>query len=215
MCVVTEIPKENKKINEYILNAIDIHCAVAHRGYGWIFPHEGYFSVGIGGIARDLSKPREVMRNFLLSHGFSHEQKLKFHVVPVGGIERRIASKRVLLCGDAAGFVDPFYGEGIVYAIRSGQLAVEAIAQYMSGNKKTVAKEYNTACEEEFGYNLRNSLRLAKLVDRLPHIFFTVFTNNDEVLDRYLEVPALKSSYREYLKWFIPRIPKYLLHNNG
>jgi geranylgeranyl reductase family protein len=215
MCIVAEIPEENKTINQYIINAIDIHCAVAHRGYGWIFPHEGYFSVGIGGIARDLVKPREVMRNFMVSNGFSDQQRLKFHVLPVGGIARKIASNRVLLCGDAAGFVDPFYGEGIAYAIRSGQLAVETIALHMGGSKKNVAKTYNTACKEEFGYNLRNSLWLTKLVHSLPQIFFAVFTNNDEVLDRYLEVPALKSNYKEYMKWFIPRLPKYLLRNNG
>jgi geranylgeranyl reductase family protein len=213
ICVVVEIPEKNKRINEYISDAIDIHLGIASGGYGWIFPHEGYFSVGIGGIARDLVKPMEVMRNFLVSHGFANKYELKSHVIPVGGIERRIASNRVLLCGDSAGFVDPFYGEGIAYAIRSGQLAVEAITAYLGGSVRTASQEYKKRCQKEFGSNLRNSLRLIKLVRRLPQIFYRVFTNNEEVLDKYLAVPARKSSYKEYIKWLLPRVPRYLLQN--
>jgi geranylgeranyl reductase family protein len=213
ICVVAEIPEKNEIIDKYILDAVDIHLGIARGGYGWIFPHEGYFSVGIGGIARELVKPREVMRNFLVAHGFANEYELKSHVIPVGGIERRIASNRVLLCGDSAGFADPFYGEGIAYAIRSGQLAVEAIIDYLEGNAETLSQEYKKRCERAFGYNLKNSFRLTKLVRRLPQIFFRVFTNNEEVLDKYLAIPALQISYKEYIKWLIPRVPRYLLKN--
>jgi geranylgeranyl reductase family protein len=213
ICVVAEIPEKNKIIDNYIRDAIDIHLGIATGGYGWIFPHKVYFSVGIGGIARDIVRPREVMRNFLLSHGFSDQYELKFHLIPVGGIERTIASNRVLLCGDSAGFVDPFYGEGIAYAIRSGQLAVEVITDYLEGNNGNVSQEYKKRCEGAFGSNLRSSLRLAKLVHRLPQIFYRVFTNNEEVLDKYLAVPTLKSNYKEYIKWLIPRVPRYLLQN--
>jgi flavin-dependent dehydrogenase len=156
------------------------------------------------------------MRNFLAAHGFANEYQLKSHVIPVGGIERRIASNRVLLCGDSAGFADPFYGEGIAYAIRSGQLAVEAITDYLGGNAQTIQtipQEYKKRCERAFGYNLKNSFRLTKLVHRLPQIFFPVFTNNEEVLDKYLAIPALEMSYKEYIKWLIPRVLRYLLQN--
>lgn len=34
---------------------------------------------------------------------------------------------RVLLTGDAAGFINPFTGEGIQYALQSGRLAAETI----------------------------------------------------------------------------------------
>jgi len=47
------------------------------------------------------------------------------HSIPLGGLRRNVASGRILLVGDAAGFADPFQGEGISHAIRSGKLAAQ------------------------------------------------------------------------------------------
>jgi flavin-dependent dehydrogenase len=40
---------------------------------------------------------------------------------------RRRASGRVLLAGDAGGFIDPFTGEGVTVALQSGRAAARAI----------------------------------------------------------------------------------------
>jgi flavin-dependent dehydrogenase len=39
----------------------------------------------------------------------------------------------VLMAGDAAGFVDPFVGDGISLALRSGSLAARSLGSFLSG----------------------------------------------------------------------------------
>jgi len=41
----------------------------------------------------------------------------------------RVAAPGVLLVGDAAGFYDPFTGEGLSYALRGAELAAEAVLE--------------------------------------------------------------------------------------
>jgi len=210
LCLVTEIEEENKKIEEYIHDSIEIYFGLFNRGYGWIFPHEKYFSVGVGGLASNFANPKKTMIDFLNLHGFSGEYRLKGHLLPLGGIERKTVSSRVVLSGDAAGFVDAFYGEGMAYAIRSGQLAVEVISRILN-NGLGALKDYESMCRTEFGENLKYSLMLSRVMYRFPGIFFKIFTTCEEVLDKYLEVPAAKRTYRSYMKWLIPRVPKFLL----
>ena len=212
ICMVTEIEEENKKIERYIHNAIDIHFGISNMGYGWIFPHKNYYSVGIGGLAENLPNPKKTMINFLRDNGFNNKYELRAHLIPAGGIKRNIVSSRVVLSGDAAGFVDPFCGEGIAYAVRSGQIAAEIISDILlNKNKLSSLKKYESVCEREFADNLKYSLMLSKMMHRFPGIFFKIFTSNEEIVDKYLEVPALKRTYKSYIKWLIPRVPKYLL----
>ncbi len=55
---------------------------------------------------------------------------------------------RVLCAGDAAGFVDPFIGDGITLALRSGRLAAEAA---MRGDAEWYAREYRVRLQPVFG----------------------------------------------------------------
>jgi len=212
ICVVAEIEEDGGKIDEYIHNAIDIHFGMINRGYGWIFPHNSYFSIGIGGLAKDMSEPKKMMTSFLSTNGFTGEYDLKVHLIPSGGIKRKVTCSRVILCGDAAGFVDCFSGEGIAYAIRSGQIAIDCVFSNVSSHlTKPTLRRYRKKCEIEFGRDLKYSLLLTRLMHKFPSIFFGVFTANEEVLDRYLDISAGRIKYKEYLKWLVLRLPKYLL----
>ncbi|HJX31821.1 MAG TPA: geranylgeranyl reductase family protein [Thermodesulfobacteriota bacterium] len=210
ICVVAEIEEDSHTIDHYLFNAIDIHFGVANFGYGWIFPHKKHFSVGIGGIAKDLHKPKKVMAEFLKANGFDGNYALKVHLLPVGGIKRKLGKSRVLLSGDSGGFVDSFYGEGIAYAIRSGQLAADAVSLTLH-NKIDLVKKYESLCNKEFLHNLKYSYYLSWLMHRFPNIFFKIFTQHEIAIDRYLEVPALKGTYKNYIKWILPRVPGFLL----
>ncbi len=211
ICIVTEIEATDEEINAFIQNAIDIHFGVAGMGYGWIFPKRGCFNVGIGGFAKYLDNPNKMMKDFLSANGFTGKYKMRGHVIPAGGIRRTLVKHRIVLTGDSAGFVDSFYGEGIAYAIRSGQIAAGIISDIINNDKDINSlKLYERECEKEFGHNLRYSLKLAKLMHYWPGVFLKIFTSNEEVLDKYLDVPCCKLSYKDFLKWLLPRIPGYL-----
>lgn len=56
------------------------------------------------------------------------------------------ADRRLFFVGDAARVVEPFTGEGIYYALRSGELAAEAILDFMvDENEQAAAHRYTQA----------------------------------------------------------------------
>jgi geranylgeranyl reductase family protein len=210
ICVASRIPGGAIALD--IHDVVDIHFGVAGEGYGWVFPHKGYFSVGIGGSASRMSNPQAAMRRFLASTGLPTDVKMRGFPIPAGGVRRDIVADRLLLTGDAAGFVDAFTGEGIAYAIRSGQLAGEVAATALeSGSCCVRALDlYRVRCDREFGRDLRYSLHSARLMHRFPGLFLRLMASDAEILGRYLEVPARRSSYQKYLAWLLPRIPCYV-----
>jgi len=55
---------------------------------------------------------------------------------------------------------------------------------------------------------------MAKLTHRFSNVIYRVIKNSTESFDKFLEIQTLKRSYSSYIRWLIPRIPKYLLINN-
>ena len=59
------------------------------------------------------------------------------------------ATRRLFLIGDAARVVEPFTGEGIYYALRSGELAAKAIRTLIgNGDQAEAARSYTAAHEK-------------------------------------------------------------------
>lgn len=208
ICLVAEIEEEDQVIEERLGSTLDIHFGVAKSGYGWIFPHRGYYSVGIGGLSSRLNHPRQAMLQFLKKNGFSEGQRLSGHLIPQGGNMRRTALGRVLLAGDAAGFVDAFTGEGIFYALSSGRIAGQVIGEVPAPE---VALAYQKRCKKEFGEELKYALFFSKIMHSYPEIFLRILTCQEEVLDRYIEIAAAKISHKDFMHWLVPRLPISLL----
>jgi flavin-dependent dehydrogenase len=105
------------------------------EGYLWSFPRCDHLSVGIcGSMARHTSQ--ELRRHL---HDFMREEAIptagaRFysHVLPSPQAHtlstRRVVGKNWALVGDAAAWVDPITGEGLYYALRSGDLLAQALA---------------------------------------------------------------------------------------
>ncbi len=105
--------------------------APVRRGYGWLFPRDTHVNVGLyveqaGGTPLD----REALARYIRQRCGPGREVSR----PVGqflglgaAAYQPDEAARVLLAGDAAGFVDPLTGEGIYGAIRSGQAAAAAI----------------------------------------------------------------------------------------
>jgi len=207
LCLVTEIEAEEDRIVEHLGSALDIHFSVA-GGYGWIFPHRGYYSVGIGGLSSSLRHPRQTMSRFLRENGFFEEARLSGHLISQGGNRRIVARGRVLLAGDAAGFVDPFTGEGIYYALASGRIAGEMVGDVPAA---ILARCYESRIEKEFGRDLGYALFFSRIMHSHPGIFLRTLAREEKVLERYLEVGAGRMSYRDFMLWLLPRLPLSLM----
>jgi flavin-dependent dehydrogenase len=87
----------------------------------------------------------------------------KWHSVgPLAFGHRRLSQSGVLAIGDAAGMIDPFTGTGIQMALRTGELAAQAILQAKSEQTSASAELFERALSlyavsyaREFGTRLR------------------------------------------------------------
>src|SRR6266487_1708449 len=82
--------------------------------------------------------------------------------------------ENLLFIGDAARVVEPFTGEGIYYALRSGELAAGAIAKIVKGKDRQLAlREFARDCAEMYRGRLwiNRLARAAVLSPRLASFF--------------------------------------------
>lgn len=111
---------------------IDIQFFPNFEGYIWVFPRCDHLSVGICGKGVASHQAREQLHRYMDERGIPRAGAAFYaHVIPA--LERpswrsnRVSGPRWVAAGDAAGLVDPVTGEGLYYAIRSGDLAAQAI----------------------------------------------------------------------------------------
>jgi flavin-dependent dehydrogenase len=104
------------------------------EGYIWSFPRADHVSVGICGKMTQNSSQglRRHLDDFVRDEKISLEgARIYSHVLPSPQAHtlrrRRIVGKNWAMAGDAAACVDPITGEGLFYAMRSGDLLAEAL----------------------------------------------------------------------------------------
>lgn len=145
---------------------VDIQFFPNFEGYIWVFPRADHLSVGICGKGVPSQRARDLLHRYMDEHGIRRSDAVFYaHVIPA--LERpswrsnRISGPRWVAAGDAAGLVDPVTGEGLFYAIRSGDLAAQAILhdQLEPGRRHTV---YDSLLHGEFLEDLAFGAGLAK-----------------------------------------------------
>ena len=102
--------------------------APVRDGYGWIFPKGDHVNIGLYSYARDEKIDRARLAAYVRArYGNAPAEDVIGQYAGFGAAQHTIPATRVFLVGDAGGFADPLTGEGIYYAIVSGQAAAEAI----------------------------------------------------------------------------------------
>jgi geranylgeranyl reductase family protein len=145
-------------------------------GYGYVFPKAAHVNFGVGYLLDHVKKhipekPFDHHTRFFeklkargVLSGNSQHQNFHFYPLPFGGPLKRISSNRVLLAGDAAGFVNGFTAEGIYYAMVSGEHAGRTALQAIRSRNTSAEylRRYDDACNAELGNELRKSVALQK-----------------------------------------------------
>jgi len=147
---------------------IDIQFLPQLEGYIWVFPRCGHLSVGICGKGEPASALRVRLERYMEEKGISRKDATFYgHMLPAletpAWKRNRVAGERWLAVGDAAGLVDPITGEGLYYAIRSGDLASRIL---LDESTEPAAKEqaYRQLIARDFGDDLAFGSCIAKKV---------------------------------------------------
>jgi geranylgeranyl reductase family protein len=147
----------------------------APEGYAYIFPKRDHVNVGIGYVlahyrAHVDAAPYDLQRDFVgrlrdrgIVDGESVRANFTPFLLPVGGPVRRPGHGRVLVAGDAGGFVNGFTAEGIYYAMVTGELAAKAVAGAGADPARMTAA-YARACDDEIGPELRDSVAIQRFL---------------------------------------------------
>jgi geranylgeranyl reductase family protein len=174
LCValVQEQSLTPKQLDKYFTKKRLVHLFIKAQGiagYGWMFPKKNCVNIGIGEFQSAIpkSKPKtplketyEAFIGVLKEKGLLPEdfpvENLKGAVLPIFPLENTYGD-RVVLCGDAAGFINPITGEGIYYAMVSGQIAATVIADGLKGNdlSKQFLSRYQVLWNKDFGKDLK------------------------------------------------------------
>ena len=94
---------------------LQLDFGVVPGGYGWVFPKGDHLNVGIYTqlTHKGVVTLAELRRYAAATTGTSKLTHITGHAVGLGGAAYRPHSERLFLVGDAAGLVDPLFGEGI------------------------------------------------------------------------------------------------------
>ncbi|MCC6263281.1 MAG: NAD(P)/FAD-dependent oxidoreductase [Bryobacterales bacterium] len=137
------------------------------QGYVWLFPRGDHISAGICGKRSDHRFLRKALEDYLDESGVAWRGAAFYaHLLP--SLEsthwrgNRLAGEGWMAAGDAGGLVDPITGEGIYYAIRSGDLAARALAdERIPTHAKAAA--YAESIEQDFGADLELAAKICRL----------------------------------------------------
>ena len=171
------------------------------RGYGGLSTIEnGVSNLCFIASARDArachSDTNRIMREIVcqnrraseaLKDAVAHSEWLAVSLESFG--RHAIAPARGLLAiGDAASFIDPFTGSGMLMALESGELVSIVIADRLNrlddpNEAQSLAKEYETLYQQKFNSRLRlcSMLRRAAFVPGLAELAIRFFSSSDSL----------------------------------
>ncbi len=148
-----EFSLDGERVSERVGDWFEVFYLMEY-GYGWLSPMKSGMKVGIGILA--VKKPdiwgmvERFLDHPLIAPKIDGAKLInkEAHSIPMSGPLDTLASGRMFLAGDAGGFVYPGTGEGIYYAMRSGEIAAEVAYEHMKKDGEMgLEAEYNERLE--------------------------------------------------------------------
>ena len=188
-----------------------IDVGAGSMGYAWVFPKQGRLSVGVGEFQSKPASLKNIFDRFVRGDkdlASLDVPKPVGHPLPLFSRPTEpyrqqepgeFVNGRALLVGDAAHLVDPLFGEGIYYAVRSGKMAATAVLDQHHNRSKSLW-DYELAIREELYPEFRICSRLADIVYTFPRLCHRLLTPYQEVIQLYYEVLQGKETYQSFYR---------------
>lgn len=179
---------------------ISLDLGKVDMGYSWIFPKKNHLSIGIGAAKNKFKNFKKFFFRNLKYLDINDDDIIKIrmikgHALPFFSEEEKLNKKNVLLVGDAANLVDALSGEGIYYAMKSGELAANSIIQTETNNIDIDC--YNDLIRKTILTDLTYSKKFADLFFKYPKISYILGIKNNDVSSLFLEMLIGKRSYKD------------------
>jgi geranylgeranyl reductase family protein len=182
LAIELEVPHQWDPADPLLRNdLLHLDYGVLRRGYAWVFPKADHLNIGAGvfhGRVRDVRRDpgarvriRAAIDAYAAALGVDPARLsgLRAHAHPLpfwdGPEPLHSPDGRVLLVGDAAGLINPLFGDGLFHAIRSGRLAAEAL---LAGDPLS----HTARVHELLAGDFEAARRLARLFYGLPGLTY-------------------------------------------
>jgi len=182
-----------------------IDLGATNRGYAWIFPKKERLSIGVAEFRGRATSPKGVFQRFVRDEkglaGFDVPPPYG-HPLPLFSaremtVPNRLVSHRALLVGDAGHLVDPLFGEGIYYAVRSGQMAAASVLAQFHDQRRSLL-DYEASVTREIYSEFRVATRVARIVYTFPRLCHRLMNRYQEVISLYYEVLRGRETYQSF-----------------
>ncbi|MFQ5931734.1 MAG: geranylgeranyl reductase family protein [Nitrospiraceae bacterium] len=182
-----------------------IDLGATDRGYAWIFPKKERLSIGVAEFRGRPASPKGIFNRFI--HDERGLSRMDVpppcgHPLPLPSLSRiaaplRLVRHRALLVGDAGHLVDPLFGEGIYYAVRSGQIAAASVLDIFHDHRRSLM-DYDLAIAREIYSEFRIASRVARIVYTFPRLCHRLMHRYQEVINLYYDVLKGKDTYQTF-----------------
>lgn len=170
------------KTGRYDPTLVSVDWGTMPDGYAWIFPKKDHLVVGCGGPRNQNQSLRAYLSTLTRRLGYEESEceNLRAHPIPSLTRQTVVANQRFILVGDAGGFVEPFSGEGISYAIKSGSAAAEAIIATLAG-QESLPDAYQSRVENSLVMEILNLRKMKEYFALFPSHVHRLFEKNARV----------------------------------
>jgi len=206
VCIFQETPMNNKLIDQYFPEKKLVHVHMRFKGlngYGWVFPKKDHINIGVGELRIQKNQSgkminiKEIFQNYIKTLKDNKiipmEIKLKeakCAALPSCHIEKTY-SDRVLLCGEAAGFIN-YGGGGIDYAMTSGVIAANIATAALEQGKTSgeYLSKYERLWMYDFGKDIKLFYRLQKKFGEKTEKYIKLAYKDKKISELLLEILA-------------------------
>ncbi|MCQ4041895.1 geranylgeranyl reductase family protein [Streptantibioticus rubrisoli] len=142
--------------------------------YGWVFPKGDSLTVGVISARGQGEATKRYFEDFIARLGLAgfEASVSSGHLTRCRADDSPLSRGRVLVCGDAAGLLEPWTREGISYALRSGRMAGEwavRIAEAQDAvDARRQALNYAFAVKAGLGAEMAVGRRMLSVFERRP-----------------------------------------------
>ncbi|MCA6092634.1 geranylgeranyl reductase family protein [Streptomyces sp. SCA3-4] len=150
--------------------------------YGWVFPKGDTLTVGVISARGEGAATKRYLEDFIARLGLAgFEPSISSgHLTRCRSDDSPLSRGRVIVCGDAAGLLEPWTREGISFALRSGRLAGEwavRIAEAQDAvDARRQALNYAFAIKAGLGVEMGVGRRMLTLFERRPGLIHAAVT---------------------------------------